>query len=478
MSIHLKMLHRGLLCCVIMMGVGAGCRSVSQMPSTMLPVSPAPDSARARYVFLFIGDGMGANQRLLAEIVSNGTNSPAPADYHQLVMNRFPVIGLVNTRSADSWITDSAAAGTAIACGRKTDNHVIAMDPAKVHSWASLADTARGAGMKVGLATTVELDDATPSVFCAHASDRSRHPLIARQMMSSPVEFLAGNTFADSYRVAEDAAKASGRRVIGTPADLAALTPAAGRVWVVPRDTEKDGSQPYSVDRGESNPEFSLAALTAAGIRSLDNSKGFFFMVEGGKIDWACHANDAASEVGDVLALDRAIAVAVDFYRKHPAETLILVTADHETGGLALGRNDTGYKLHPEFIAGQKCGAIKLGAKIRAWRAASRTFDQVLANLKTEWLDFGSLSARERANVLKAYDAAGQSGGETKEGSFDPLVSACLELSAGRAGIAWTSHAHSASAVPVTALGAGQNRFTGWIDNTELSHRISGLLAP
>lgn len=479
MKNNFTMLCRVSLCCVLIAAaMGAGCRSLSPSAASAFPSATAPDAPHARYVFLFIGDGMGANQRLLAEIVSNGAKSPAPADYHQLLMNQFPVTGLVNTRSASSWITDSAAAGTAIACGRKTDNHVIAMDPAKADSWASLADVARDHGMKVGLATTVELDDATPSVFCAHASDRSRHSLIARQMLTSPVEFLAGDTFADSHTVAEDAAKGSGRRIINTAREMAALTPAAGRVWVLPRDTEKDGSQPYSLDQSEPTSEFSLAALTEAGIRCLDNPKGFFFMVEGGKIDWACHVNDAASEVGDTLALDRAIAVAIGFYRRHSAETLILVTADHETGGLALGRNDTGYALHPEFISGQKCGAVKLGAKIHAWRAAGKTIDEVLSALKREWLDYGSLSVKEKAALAKAYDAVSPSTAGAKEGASDPLVATCLDLADRRSGIAWTSHAHSSSAVPVTALGAGQNRFTGWMDNTDMSRRIGSLLIP
>ena len=479
MKTSVRTFSRAVLCGVLLSELwGAGYCAVAQSSTPAIPASPAPDASHARYVFLFIGDGMGANQRLLAEIVSNGATSPAPADYRQLLMNQFPVTGLVNTRSASSWITDSAAAGTAIACGRKTANHVIAMDPARVESVSSLADTARDRGMKVGLATTVELDDATPSVFCAHAPDRSLHPRIARQMFSSPVEFLAGNTFADSHKVAEDAAMGSGRRIVRTVGDMAALTPAAGRVWVLPRDTEKDGSQPYSLDQSESVPEFSLAAITEAGIRCLENPKGFFFMVEGGKIDWACHANDAASEVGDVLALDRAIAVAVGFYRRHPAETLILVTADHETGGLALGRNDTGYALHPEFIAGQKCGAVRLGAKIRTWRKAGKTCDEVLSLLKSEWLDYETLSAKEKESLSKAYGTVSRSDGEGKEGVSDPLVAACLEFAAKRAGIAWTSHAHSSSAVPVTVLGAGQNRFTGWMDNTEMSRRIGSLLIP
>lgn len=473
MKIMVTSFRGGFPFCVLIIGLAlAGCRSVPAVSS------PTPEPIRAKYVFLFIGDGMGANQRLLAEIASNGATSPSPQDYRQLAMNQFPVTGLVNTRSASSWVTDSAAAGTAIACGRKTANHVIAMDPAKQQSWPSLADVARERGMKVGLATTVELDDATPSVFCAHASDRSRHPLIARQMLSSPVEFLAGSTFPDSRKTAEEAAAASGRRVIRSAADLAGLPSAPGRVWVVPAETEADGSQPYTVDRNDPKAPFSLAALTGAGIRCLENSKGFFFMVEGGKIDWACHANDAASEVGEVLALDRAIAVAMDFYRKHPAETLILITSDHETGGLALGRNDTGYALHPEFITGQKCGSIGLGRKVRAWRSAGKTLDEVLLVLKAEWLDYGTLSSKERTGLAQAYQQAVPAGSGTKEGGADPLVAACLDLAARRAGIAWTSHAHTSSAVPVTALGAGQAHFTGWMDNTGLSSRIADLLGP
>lgn len=465
-AITMKMAR--ILVVAVVSGILAGCCSV---PDGVVKGRGCP-----RYVFLFIGDGMGANQRLLAEIVQNGAKPPAVADYRQLQMNRFPVAGLVNTRSTDSWITDSAAAGTAIACGTKTANHVIAMDPGRTTRLDSIADCARGQGMRVGLATTVELDDATPSVFCAHASDRGKHQEIVRQQMTSPVEFLGGNTYGDSREIALESAVSSGRRIVTNVSEFQSF-PAGGRVWVMPQAVEGDGSLPYALDRDGDSTVPGLAEITKAGIRQLEGPAGFFFMIEGGKCDWGCHANDAAAAVGEVLDLDRAIAVAVEFYNRHPGETLILVTADHETGGLALGRNETGYALHPEFISGQKCSAAGLTGKIKAWRAAGKGAEDVPGLLKAEWLDMGALSAEEEASLKAAYRQGHSFEAVQKDYGIDPLAAACIKLAARRAGLGWSSSAHTSAAVPVTAKGVGQDRFSSWMDNTELSTRLRGLIS-
>jgi alkaline phosphatase len=349
------------------------------------------------------------------------------------------------------------------------------MDAAGKTPFDSLADAARARGMRVGLATSVAIDDATPSVFCAHASSRGEHTEIAAEMMASPVEFLAGNSFPDSRKAATAAATKAGRRIAATRGAAAEWKPDGGRVWFAPQNVDGKGARPFQLDQAGDDATPTLAELTGAGIRLLDNPNGFFLMVESGRIDWACHANDPGAAVGDVLALDQALAAAVAFYREHPADTLILVTADHETGGLALGRQETGYALHPEFLAAQKCSAVKLTEKIRAWRAAGKSADEARALLKTEWLDWGKSTDAERAALAKAYAAKPDS---AKDGGLDPLAVAGLELASRRAGIAWSSHAHTGAAVPVTALGAGQDRFIGWYDNTEICRRLRALIAP
>ena len=453
--------------------------SATAMEVAALPACPNPDAAHAKHIFLFIGDGMGANQRLLAELTRNGTTPPAVADYRQLLMNSLPVTGLVNTRSANSWITDSAAAGTAMACGQKTANHVIAMDTAGKTAFASLAEFAHAHGMRVGLATSVAIDDATTSAFGAHAANRGEHAKIATEMMASSVEFLAGNSYPDSRSAAMATAAKTGRQIVTASHGMPALKPDGNRVWFTPQNGDDKGARSFAIDQPGDDATPTLAELTSVGIRSLDNENGFLFMVESGRIDWGCHANDPGAFIGDILALDQAVATAIAFYREHPADTLILVTADHETGGLTLGRQETGYTLHPDFLTRQKCSAVKLTGKIRAWRAAGKSADEVRALLKTEWLDWGKSTELERALLAKAY-TAGKSSPTTpaKNGELDPLAVACLELAASRAGIAWCSHAHTAAAVPVTAIGSGQNRFTGWQDNTDLFRKLQALITP
>ena len=141
----------------------------------------------------------------------------------------------------------------------------------------------------------------------------------------------------DLYALAE----AAGYKVVQTQAEAEALKAEDGKVIAIDEHLADSSAMSYELDRAEE--EWALADYVEKGIEVLDNDKGFFMMVEGGKIDWACHANDAASTITDTIALDNAVEKAVEFYNEHPEETLIIVTGDHETGGLTIGFAGTDY---------------------------------------------------------------------------------------------------------------------------------------
>ncbi len=309
-----------------------------------LPASrPAPVRADGppRNIILFIGDGMGPNQRIAAQWLSVGQSG-------RLVMDALPFAGFSQTANLSGGLTDSAAGGTAIATGFRTDNGVISQTP-DGQNLTTILETAQARGMSVGLVTTTQIAHATPAVFAAHVPSRRMMTGIARQELAAGVDVLLGGGEDDFLPITQQGcygrwgnrldgrdliaeAQAAGYTTVCTAAELSALDP-AHTAKLLGLFADAGMVRPFSP---------SPAEMTTAAIEVLSqNPNGFFLMVEGGQIDWAGHANDAANALGDVLGLDAAISAAL----AHPAvdaQTLVIVAADHETGGMGLSLSDNG----------------------------------------------------------------------------------------------------------------------------------------
>ncbi|NTV20649.1 MAG: alkaline phosphatase, partial [Chlorobium limicola] len=199
----------------------------------------------------------------------------------------------------------------------------------------------------------------------------------------------------------------------------------------------------------------------------------------GGKIDWACHANDAAAAAHDVVAFDAAIAEAVAFYRLHPDETLIVVTADHECGGLSLGNATQGYETRLSLLRRQKASLQRFSEMVGSWtKNRNVSFAMALDSVKVYYgLGDGAqgsalaISVQERKILREAYP-------ETSEGvgsGAERFASAVTGMLNARAGIGWTSNAHTAVPVPVYAVGAGAAAFGGSYDNTGIAEKLIRL---
>ncbi|MEG1608178.1 MAG: alkaline phosphatase [Mucinivorans sp.] len=291
-----------------------------------------------KYVFYFIGDGMGANHVALTQgaMAARGDS----VGFAQLSFTTFPVKGVATTHSATRLITDSAAAGTALASGEKTSPGTIGMTTNHSTPIESMAIKAHKAGRSVGILTTVSIDHATPAAFYAHEKSRSMYTQIANWSINSGIDILAGSGFLEPSAHLFDSLKAANYSIVyGSRASLSGEKV----VWMEDTSLPVDALR-YAIDR--KGGEMTLPAMVDKSIQFLmsKNSKqGFFMMAEGGKIDWAAHSNDAATIVHEVMDLSDAVAVAVAFYKAHPKQTLIVVTADHETGGLSLGRREGNY---------------------------------------------------------------------------------------------------------------------------------------
>ena len=440
------------------------------------------DAARAKYVFLFIGDGMGPNQVLTAEMYQaavKGQNGRVP-----LCMSQFPYSGQAATFSASDGITDSAAAGTCLASGKKTNNGMIGQTPDGVPVY-SVASQLKEEGWGIGIMSTVPVDHATPASHYAHAEKRSNYYLIGTHLTESNFDFFGGGGFQrpnDKHNPSApnlyDLARQAGYTLVGSYAE-AQKNLKKKKILLVPQtdiNHPNRGAEalPYAIDQQEG--DLNLAQIVDVAIQHLSKHDRFFMMAEGGKIDYAGHGNDGATNIHEVIDFDQAIQVAYRFYEQHPDETLIVVTADHETGGIALGNNQP---LRLERLAYQQCSSDTLSARLTALcqqYADQLTWKQVKAFLAENTGLFGGLSvtAEEEAVLQDAFNnmMRQQASLKTLYADINALAAKAKELVNHKAGLGWTTHSHTATAVPVFAVGVGAERFTGWMDNSDIAPRI------
>ena len=446
---------------------------------------PAP-----KYVFLFIGDGMSVPQRMVAEEFSRAAGGGS------LAMNALPFQATTRTCSADSLVTDSAAAATAIACGEKTNNHYSGVDP-QGRPLESCAAVAKKAGRKVGIVSTVTITHATPAGFYAHRKSRGDGYGISLDLANSGFDFFAGggldSKFDDKKHAeyvgnAYDYAAKKGYRIVRTREEFLSLKPGDGKVLTRFRDDALD----YSIDRHESKDP-TLAEIVTKAIEMLDNDAGFFLMAEGGRVDWAGHANDAATNLREVLALDEAVKVALAFQAKRPDETLIVVTGDHETGGLSMGFSATGYAIYPKRLARQTMSVGAFDEKIsKLFKSRPEVTFEDAKPLVTEAFGFQFagdakkdemvLAAVELKELERAFDhdvefyKSKVSENAKYDGEKRYLFGgACRLVMSHKSGLGWSSGAHTAMPVLTTAKGAGAELFAGFIENCGISTRIKSF---
>ena len=247
---------------------------------------------------------------------------------------------------------------------------------------------------------------------------------------------------------------------------------------------QKEGADPsclpYAIDRREGDLTLKQITESAIDFLTKNNNKGFFLMVEGGKIDWACHNNDAGTVVREVLDLDEAVKVAYEFYKKHPKETLIVITADHETGGLGMGYE--GYTLALKSLVNQDNSQETLSRAITDLRKATghkASWEEVKALLADKmgfWEEL-PISWEQEKLLRDVYEESFVRNhvkfAESMYAKTEPLAAAARKVMSQLALVGWTSGDHTAEYVPVFAIGAGSEAFSGKMDNTDIPKRIA-----
>lgn len=435
---------------------------------------------QAKYVFFFIGDGMGPNQVLAAEMY--GAELEGRIGRHPLRMSQLPYSGQVATFSTSNGITDSAAAGTCLATGKKTANGMIGMGPDSV-AVESVASRLKREGWGIGIMTSVAIDHATPAPHYAHAVRRNDYYMIGSQLATSGFDFFGGAGFHEPNNPQDstspnlyDLCEANGYVLAGGYASAQRLAGSAKMIMVPEEhilDRNKKGeSLPFAIDRAEG--DMRLSQIVEVAIEQLSGYERFFMMIEGGKIDYACHSHDGATAIKEVMDLDEAVQVAYRFYESHPDETLIVVTADHETGGMALGNSH--YTLNLQALQHQECSEWVMSdglATLQKENGRHLKWTQVkgLLSEKTGLYTNVPVTAEEDSELRAAYRniMRNHSAVKTLYKDINYLGDKANEILNRHAKLGWTSYSHTAAAVPVFAIGVGAEYFTGWLDNTAIA---------
>ena len=467
-------------------------RTLSLIVATLFALSALAEG-QVKYVFYFIGDGMGVNQINVTETYLAALKGKI--GYEPILMSNFPVVGLVNTYSATNGVTDSAAGGTALASGHKTKNGAIGMLEDLKTPCNSIAVWAQKAGKVVGVATNVAITHATPASFYGHQPNRNMYYEMGQDLCKSNFDFFAGSDFhrpntKEGEPTLREQAKAAGYTILTCGyKEYQKKGRKADKLILFQSDEQNEKLQsdhiPYALDQDKN--DLTLEQITRAGINFLMSKQkdGFFFQIEGGMIDYACHRNDIGNVINEVLDLDKAVRVAYEFYEQHPDETIIVISADHETGGLVMGCGP--YELHTDLLKYQTRSIDETKWLLnQLYKKAPKKFTRAEVDKQLQAiLGLGAgipVSDKQRERVdrrWKDIEQAINDGGKVSD-RINDLCETCKHIISEAALISWASGGHSNGYVPVYAIGPGTEVFQGRINNTEIAPamaRIAGYKA-
>jgi len=500
------------LCLAMLLSALTGCATVSAQTKTTSTIKESAISQQLasksslnkapKYIFMFIGDGMSFVQVNAAQVYE-GNNKSGEVAPSLVNFSQFPVAGVATTQDSTSFCPDSASTATALSTGVKTHSGVIGLEVDKITVAPTITELLKEQkNMKIGVVSNVTINHATPAAYYSHVESRNNYYDIAMQMANSNFDYFGGGSISKptgndkNQKDAYEVLKEKGYTVANTKEAILALNNKSGKAYAVSPVLQDSGAMPYAIDTKEG--DLQLADFVKKGIDVLDNNNGFFLMTESGKIDWAAHANDAKSVITDVLAFEDAIQVAVDFAEKHPTETLIIVTGDHETGGMTIGYAATGYSTAFDILDNQKMSYVAFDELIDDMKEQDKdglTFEKVMPVITKNFGLVAPNGVDEKAAGLKVNPLE-MTNGEYKKlqdgfiesmkaeptkseetsllyGGYDPLSVSITHIVNNKAGIGWTSYSHTGVPVGVFAAGVSSDIFNGSYDNTDIFNKIA-----
>ena len=441
-----------------------------------------------KYVFYFIGDGMSFNHILGTE--QYNAAKEGKSEVERLNFMQFATRNFVTNYSTSNLVTDSAAAGTALASGVKTANACIGVDE-KGKELRTLADVASELGYKVGLVTNVGINHATPSCFYGHTADRFGFPKLVDDYIASDVAFIAGSTIMDvksgpvdpKYEPTNTAQLAERIRNAGIEVclDVEQAAKVEGKRVVLVAHDKENKHIPHAIDCADDEPHTMLNyAKAAIEYLTRESDKGFFLMIEAGKLDYSAHAQDATTTFEEVNELAAAVQLALDFAKKHPGQTLIVVTSDHETGGMSLGWDK--YEIRMNKLVAQKRSMVYITKTIQQMRAEGNRnwedYKKVLSDNLGLW-SVVPITKEEEALLKHDFYDIFLKQGPMVDGLYNRneyLAYHAVVILNRYASIEWTSKYHTGMYTPLFVKGVGEEKFLDCRDQTEIPQTIARLI--
>ncbi|MCS6176535.1 alkaline phosphatase [Shewanella baltica] len=404
---------------------------------------PTKAPSRPKNIVIMIGDGMGPSYTSAYRYYKD---NPDTEEVEQTVFDRL-LVGMASTypASVSGYVTDSAAAATALATGVKSYNGAISVDPQK-QPLPTILEKAKSLGLSTGVAVTSQINHATPAAFLAHNESRKNYDALALSYLETNADVFLGGGQKYFPPVLLEQFKAKGYQHISHFEDLASIT--QPKVLGLFAEVQL----PWAIDEKDAKK---LSTLTQKALSLLSqNDQGFVLLVEGSLIDWAGHNNDIATAMGEMDEFSNAIEVVEQFVREHP-DTLMVITADHNTGGLSIGV-DGNYNWNPEILR-------NISASTDTLALAAISGEQWQADL-ARGLGF-ELSEEEVAKL----NVARMQGLETMAVAIRHLIDK-------RTDTGWTTDGHTGTDVQVFAAGPASELFNGHQDNTDIANKIFSLL--
>ncbi len=411
------------------------------------------DIDKPKNIIMVIADGMGPSY---TTAYRNYVDDPTTDNVEPVVFDDI-LVGNASTYPAkvSGYVTDSAAAATALATGVKSYNGAIGVDVNK-EKLPTVLHQAKKQGMKTGIAVTSQINHATPASYIVANESRRNYEALADSYFDQRINnsfitdvMLGGGTdyFVREDRNIQHEFERNGYFVANTYQELAeapADAPLLGLFAPV--------GLPPALD--DSNPQ-RLTFLTEQAIKHLENPNGFFLLVEASQVDWAGHANDIASAMAEMHDLAKAMEYLKQYVANHP-DTLVVLTADHSTGGLTVGANDL-YAWKPEFIANMKASVPTVAKQLGKQKSP-------LTYIESQ---FGFTLSEEDKKVLEQVIQV------TDAESLEAQLKTFIDT---KTNTGWTTGGHTGVDVEVFAFGSGHKEFMGQIDNTDIAKTIFKLL--
>ena len=439
------------------------------------PRPPAP-----KYIFLFLADGAGIAHMEITRQYNRTIHNEGLVIVDKIMKEGS--LGLITTDAADSLSTDSAAAATALAGGCKANIGALGMC-ANGTIPRTAGEIAKGKNMRVGLVTNSTIYDASPAAFISHVPNRRNFAAILNRYVEFAPDILLGGG-RDQFLAKN---QAGSRRSDDT--DLLNVFRQKGYLYVSTKQELEQAQRgkvlglfspadmSFEIDR-DKKTEPSVYDMTQAAIRLLynDNPNGFFVFIENENIDTAAHLSDVASLIRDYREFDRAVGLAYDFYRKHPRETLIIVTSDHETGGLAftLALKDLSSNKGTNQIAGsiedlKRIDSITISLRKALEILGPNPTAAAIDKLMSDYFSGFTMAPEFKEAILKRQPLS-------RPLFLDPAAHALGMMIANNTQAYWLTSAHTNHPVFVTAIGPGSEKFRGYLDNTDFGKNLKAIL--